>query len=85
MRADIRISVAGMGTSEFSELVQSTITAVSILGGAMAYMSGYRAARAMSAGDPPESVAARINEGLGLGFVGGVPLAVLVLIIEAWI
>lgn len=74
----------GIGSSEFGELVQSTVTAVSILGGAMAYMSGYHAARALAGGDPPELAAARINEGLGLGFSAGFPLAVLVLIIEGW-
>jgi len=72
----------GIGAAEFSELVQSTVTAVSILGGAMAYMSGYNAAWALSGEAPPDQAAAMVNEGLGQGFVAGLPLAFLVLIIE---
>ena len=74
----------GFDTTEFSALVQSAITAVSILGGAMAYTSGYHAARALAWDYPPELSSAYINEGLGLGFVAGFPLAILVLMIEAW-
>lgn len=72
----------GVGTSEFSELVQATVAAVSILGGAMAYMSGYNAARALSDEIPPDLAAAMVNDGLGQGFMAGLPLAFLVLIIE---
>ncbi len=74
----------GIETAEFSELVQSAITAVSILGGAMAYTSGYYAARALTGDDPPEVTGQRINEGLGAGFIAGFPLAILILIIEGW-
>lgn len=74
-----------MEPTGFSELVQSAVTAVSILGGAMAYTSGYNAARALADEDPPEVAGQSINEGLGRGFAVGFPLAFLVSIIEAWI
>jgi hypothetical protein len=59
------------------------MTQFSILGGAMAYFSGFSAAQALADGSPPESLAQRINEGLGEGFLVGSPLAVATLIIEA--
>lgn len=73
-----------MEATGFSELVQSAVTAVSILGGAMAYMSGYNAARALAEEDSPEIASQSINEGLGKGFAVGFPPALLVSIIEAW-
>jgi len=74
----------GVEATEFSALVQSAVTAASILGGAMAYTSGYHAARALAEEDPPEVAAQSINHGLGRGFAAGFPLAFLVSIIEAW-
>ncbi len=74
----------GIGAAGLGELLQSAITAVSILGGAMAYASGFNAARALAEEDPPEVVGQSINEGLGTGFAAGFPLAILVSIIEAW-
>lgn len=74
----------GVEAGEFSALVQTVVTAVSILGGAMAYTSGYRAARSLAREDLPDAVGQRINEGLGIGFTIGVPLAIVVFIIEAW-
>ena len=73
-----------MEPNGLSELVQSAVTAVSILGGAMAYMSGYNATRAIAENDSPETASQRINEALGTGFAAGFPLALLVSIIEAW-
>jgi hypothetical protein len=73
-----------MEPTGLNELVQSAITAVSILGGAMAYTSGYNAARALAEEDPPEVAGQSINEGLGRGFAVGFPLAFVVSIIEAW-
>jgi hypothetical protein len=44
-------------TGDVRELVESAVTAVSILGGSMAYFSGYVAAQALAEGDPPETLA----------------------------
>lgn len=75
----------GIGAEEFQELVQSAVTAVSILGGAMAYMSGYRAAWALIENHTPDTLAHTVNVGLAEGFIAGVPLAFGVTILEIWI
>lgn len=64
------------------ELVDSAVTAISVLGGAMAYLSGFNAAQAMAGNCTPEAIAHRVNEGIGLGFVVGSPLAMTAFIIE---
>jgi hypothetical protein len=66
-------------------LIEALVTAVSILGGVMAYRSGLAAARAMSQDQTPEILAQRINEGLGKGFSAGVPAAMFCLIVLLWI
>jgi hypothetical protein len=76
--------MAAIEIGEVRELVESAVTAISILGGAMAYCSGYFAAQALAAHSAPDTVAQRVNEGIGQGFVMGSPLAVVALIIEAW-
>lgn len=75
----------GIGAEEFQELVQSAVTAVSILGGAMAYMSGYNAARALIEDRQPDTLSHAINVGLAEGFIAGMPLALIVTILEIWI
>ena len=70
--------------TETRELLEAAVTAVSILGGAMAYKSGHSAAQAMAERQPPDILGQRINEGLGEGFAAGWPLAVLAYILEAW-
>jgi len=67
----------------FRELVEAAVTAVSVLGGSMAYFSGYFAALALAEVGEPEALSQKVNEGLGLGFLVGSPMAVLTLIIEA--
>jgi hypothetical protein len=67
-----------------SELIEAAVTAISILGGAMAYCSGYYASRAMSEEQLPEILSQRINEGIGEGFSWGWPTAIVALIIKAW-
>lgn len=49
-------------------LIESAVTAISVLGGAMAFESGYAANKATSENLDPQIVAQRINEGLGKGF-----------------
>ena len=66
------------------ELLEAAVTAVSILGGAMAYCSGYSASQAMAEGQPPDVLSQRINEGIGEGFMAGWPVAIVALIIGIW-
>lgn len=66
------------------ELLEATVAAFSVLGGFMAYLSGYLAAQALAAHQPPHVVAQRINEGIGEGFIGGSLPAISALIIVVW-
>lgn len=66
------------------ELLEGAIAAFSILGGVMAYLSGYYAAQALRQHRPPQVVAQRINEGVGEGFIGGSLPAIIALIIVVW-
>lgn len=74
----------GAGAGEARELIEAAVTAVSVLGGAMAYCSGFAAARAVAERHSPEMVSQQINHGIAKGFVCGFPLATIALIIEAW-
>jgi hypothetical protein len=77
--------VLPIGPTEARGLLQAAVTAVSVLGGVMAFMSGYFATQTMAAEKPPNVLAHRINEGIGRGFAVGWPMAVSALIIEIWI
>jgi hypothetical protein len=66
------------------ELLETAVTAASILGGAMAWTSGYSASQAMAESQSAEILGQRVNEGIGEGFAIGWPLAILVFIIGAW-
>lgn len=66
------------------ELVEAAVIAVSVLGGAMAYFSGYSARQATTEGQPPDILSQRVNEGLGEGFASGWPTAIVALIIGIW-
>jgi hypothetical protein len=66
------------------ELLEAAVTAVSILGGAMAYCSGYAASQAMAEDQPPDILSQRVNEGIGEGFTAGWPVAIVALIIGIW-
>ena len=66
------------------DLLETAVTAVSILGGTMAITSGYAASQAMIERLDPEILGQRVNEGIGEGFAAGWPLAILVSIIGAW-
>jgi hypothetical protein len=65
-------------------LIEAAVVAISVLGGTMAYFSGYAAARAISEGQPPDILGQWINEGIGEGFSWGWPAAILALIIMLW-
>lgn len=66
------------------EFLEGIVAAFSVLGGAMAYVSGLRAARAFLLDLPPEALAHSVNEGIALGFLGGSPCAIAALMIMVW-
>jgi hypothetical protein len=66
------------------ESLEAIIAASSVLGGGMAYFSGYGAAQALSQRQAPEIVANAINEGIGLGFRYLSPLSIVALMIMVW-
>jgi hypothetical protein len=76
--------MAALDPGGLHTLIETAVTAVSVLGGAMAYASGFAAAQGVAAGDSPQQLSARINEALAKGFVYGGPLSALALIIEGW-
>lgn len=65
-------------------LIESSVTAISVLGGAMALESGYAAKQATSENRSPQIVAQRINEGLAMGFSWGRMPATFCLIFLLW-
>jgi hypothetical protein len=69
---------------DLRNLIESAVTAISVLGGAMALESGYVADRATSEDQPPQVVAQLVNEGLGKGFSWGLPTATFCLMILLW-
>jgi hypothetical protein len=71
-------------TSGARELLEAAVAALSILGGGMAYTSGFLAAQALAERQPPHVVAQRVNEGVGFGFFWGSPLALVALMIVVW-
>jgi len=62
------------------ELLDAMVSAFSVLGGAMAYTSGFLAAEALARKRPPDILAQRVNEGIGKGFI-----AIFTLGAPAWI
>jgi hypothetical protein len=75
--------MAAIDAAEVRELLEATVASVSMLGGSMAYFSGFAAAKASAEQFPPEVLGQAVNEGLALGFLLGSPLAVATLMIEA--
>jgi hypothetical protein len=66
------------------ELIETAVTAISVLGGAMAYWSGYSASQAMAEQQPSDALSNRINESIGEGFRVGWPMAIVAFIIGTW-
>ncbi len=66
------------------EFLEAIIAAFSVLGGGMAYFSGFSASQALAQGQSAESVAHRINEGIAEGFELTSPLSIVALIIVVW-
>jgi hypothetical protein len=73
-----------IGTEEVRGLIEATVTAVSVLAGAMAWQSGYAAANAMYENQSPRVLAERINRSIGEGFSWGAPTALGVLLFLLW-
>lgn len=67
------------------EFLEALIAGFSVLGGVMAYFSGFEAYRALAQNEAPSVVAHSINEGVGEGFEAGVPAAIAALMIMGWI
>lgn len=76
--------MATIDPSGARELLDALITAFSVLGGGMAYASGFYASQAFIQRQPPEVVARRVNEGLAVGFLGASPISVFAIIIAVW-
>jgi hypothetical protein len=76
--------MAPLEAGDARELLEAAVAAFSVLGGSMAYFSGYFAAQALSEHQPPHLVAQRVNEGMGEGFVKGALPAIAALIIIVW-
>ncbi len=72
-------------SSDTNQLIEAAVTAISVLGGAMAYCSGYTAAQAVSEEQLPDVLSRRVNEGLAEGLTWGWPTAIVALIIKIWI
>jgi hypothetical protein len=66
------------------DLLEAVITAFSVLGGGMAYVSGFNAAQALAQDQPPEIIGYRISVGIAVGFGTFSPIAILALIIAIW-
>lgn len=66
------------------DLLEAIVTAFSVLGGGMAYWSGFNAAQALADGEPPSALANAIDRGIGEGFTIFSRLAPLALIITLW-
>lgn len=66
------------------EFLEAIIAAFSVLGGGMAYSSGFAASKALAEGQSPEVVAHRVNEGIAEGFERASPLSIAALIIVLW-
>ncbi len=76
--------MATIDPGDARELLNALVTGFSILGGGMAYASGFYASQALVRGQPPEIVAQRVNEGLAIGFMGVSPISAFATIIAVW-
>lgn len=66
------------------EFLEAIIAAFAVLGGVMAYFSGYAAYQGLAQGQSPSDVDHEINQGIGEGFTFGAPAAILALILMGW-
>jgi hypothetical protein len=66
------------------QLLEAVVAGFSVLGGGMAYFSGFYASQALAQRQTPRVVAQRVNEGLAIGFRDASPVSVFAIIIVAW-
>jgi len=66
------------------EFLEAIIAAFSLLGGGMAYLSGYYAAHALAQDSSPDDLSQAVNEGVGVGFKYASPTSIVALIIMVW-
>jgi hypothetical protein len=78
------VEMTPIDTAGAREFLEATIAAFSVLGGGMAYFSGFAAARALAHEQSPEIVGQRINEGIAEGFELMSPLSIIAFIIVVW-
>jgi len=76
--------MVSIDTGTAKEFLEGVIAAFAVLGGIMAYFSGFEASKALAEDEPPTAVAQRVNEGLAAGFDLGVLAAILALMIMGW-
>jgi|GEM_PF-782954 hypothetical protein len=77
-------SVIPVDADSVRTLLEAIIAAFAVLGGTMAYFSGFEAFVAIRHGSSPPVVAERINQGIGVGFGVGFPAALFALMIMGW-
>jgi hypothetical protein len=73
-----------MAFEELRGLIEAVVAGASILGGAMAYETGFAAARAVARGASPAALSWEINRGVARGFMWGSPLAAFAPILVGW-
>ncbi|HEX9966976.1 MAG TPA: hypothetical protein VGB06_03420 [Solirubrobacterales bacterium] len=66
------------------DFLEAVVAGFSVLGGAMAYSSGFSAAQAVAQNQPADVLAHAINEGIAEGFRWGSQTAVFALMIMVW-
>jgi hypothetical protein len=81
VEASYRARMAPVDLDSTREFLEAVIAGFSVLGGVMAYFSGFAASTAISQGRPPSEVAHKIDRGLAFGFNLGAPAAILALMI----
>jgi hypothetical protein len=66
------------------DFLEALVAGFSVLGGVMAYWSGFRAAQAYARGLPADELAYQVNAGIAEGFTAGSPLAICALMLMGW-
>lgn len=70
-----------MDIEALREMIEAAIGGASVLGGAMAYQTGWAAMRALFQGASPEFLSTEIDLGVAHGFLWGGPLSAIVFIL----
>ncbi|HET6570799.1 MAG TPA: hypothetical protein VFG58_04855 [Solirubrobacterales bacterium] len=78
------VVMAPIDADSVRTLLEAIIAGFAVLGGAMAYFSGFEAFIALRRSQSQTIVTERINRGLGVGFAVGAPFALMALMIMSW-